>query len=87
MADKNTDFLQSAIKRIQLKRWEVLAAQIAAKISVMIRVPAALLARQITPADQALQVARDLSADGWRLAGFNLGSDHLLVDLERDLLE
>lgn len=87
MPDKNTDFLAAAMKRIQQRRWEVLAAQVADKISIMIRVPAALLSRQLSAGDQAIQVAHDLAPDGWILTGFNYDGATLLVDLARDRLE
>lgn len=86
-ADKNTEFLSSAMQRIQQRRWEVLAAQIEEKIFITIRVPAAVRNPQQTGGDQAIQVARDLGADGWTLSGFNYEDNHLIINLRHDRLE
>jgi len=79
--DKNADFLQAAIKRICAKKWDVPAAQVGPQISIMIRIPPALRPHMLSTADQAVQVAREMHAEGWTLAGFSDNGDNLLIDL------
>lgn len=87
MPGKNEDFLQATIKQLQLKRWELMAATITDRISILIRIPAATLTKTLTPAEQALSNARQLAPQGWRLTGFNFDGNHLLIDAAHDLLE
>lgn len=81
---KDQDFLNAAIKRIQLKKWEVMGAQIAERITILVRIPAPLIAQRQTAAEAALDAGQQLKADGWIVTGFNFSGGELLVDLARE---
>jgi hypothetical protein len=87
MADKNREFLAASVKMMQARRWDVIAAQIADKITVLVRVPPALLNRSQSAAEQALSVSQDMAPQGWAFAGFSFDGQSLNVDLVRDKLE
>jgi hypothetical protein len=86
MPDKNADFLAASIKTMQAKKWDISAAQINDKITVMVRVPPALLSARQTPAEQAIEVSTQVDHQGWRLVGFNYDGQSLFVDLVHDLM-